>query len=360
MDWLRGLGVGLLVATAFGCAAARDDRSATNGVPAAANPGMPASGEPSAPGSARATPRSVEKVAFALPQAGGNFVPIALAQQKGFFGEEGLEVALPVMRSNLIAASLLSGEVDYSGSAGTSVRNALAGMPVRLIAGTVTKSTRRLMSVPSIESVPQLRGQAIAINSIGGGPHNSGLAALERVGVDPQEVTWLAVGSAPERFVAMQQGTVQASIFSGPEITRAENFGFTTLLRLEDVAPLPEAGVATTTTKLESNGDQVRRTLRAVVRALRYLRADREGSLPVFVQFLGLPPEEAAQAYEDAIVGYSDNGTLTEESLRFTIQTERRQLQLPDEVSVGRVADFGPLYEVLAELGVTPPAGSAR
>jgi hypothetical protein len=51
---------------------------------------------------------------------------------------------------------------------------------------------------------------------------------------------------------------------------------------------------------------------------------------------------------------------LTEESLRFTIQTERRQLQLPDDVPTARVADFGPLYKVLAELGIPPAAGRAH
>jgi ABC-type nitrate/sulfonate/bicarbonate transport system substrate-binding protein len=113
-------------------------------------------------------------------------------------------------------------------------------------------------------------------------------------------------------------------------------------------------------TKLESHRDQVKRTLRAVVRALRYLKADREGSLPLFAQFLSLTPEEAPQAYEDALAGYSDDGTLTKESLRFTIQTERRQLQLPDDEPATRVADFGPLDEVLAELGIPPAAGRAH
>ena len=77
----------------------------------------------------------------------------------------------------------------------------------------------------------------------------------------------------------------------------------------------------------------------------------------MFSQFLSLTPEEAAQAYEDALAGYSDDGTLTEESLRFTIQTERRQLQLPEDVPATRVADFGLLYEVLAELGIPQPRG---
>ena len=100
--------------------------------------------------------------------------------------------------------------------------------------------------------------------------------------------------------------------------------------------------------------------LRATVRALQYLKADREGSIPAFMQFLSLGREEAEQAYDGIAAAFGDDGTLSERSLRFTIEAEKRQVGLAEEVPFARVADFGPLYEVLGELGITPAAGSAR
>jgi hypothetical protein len=50
----------------------------------------------------------------------------------------------------------------------------------------------------------------------------------------------------------------------------------------------------------------------------------------------------------------------SERSLRFTIEAEKKQLKLTDDVPFSRVADFGPLYEVLASMGLTPAPDAAR
>ena len=160
------------------------------------------------------------------------------------------------------------------------MRNTLSGMPIRVVAATVDKSTRQIMARPRLQSMEELRGKTIAVPALGGGQHNSGLLALAHFGIDPQsEVTWLGVGTGSERFLAVEQGLAQAGIYSGSEVIQAEAFGISTLLRLDEVAPLPESGIATTATKLETQPDQVRRVLRATVRALRYMKVEREGSL---------------------------------------------------------------------------------
>lgn len=306
------------------------------------------------------SPRPLDRVTYALPSVSGLFVPPVLAEEQGFFGEEGLTADLPVMRANLLAPALLAGEADYVAAISTAVRSALSGLPIRIVAAMVDKSSRRLMALPGVASLEQLRGQAIAVSAIGDGPYNHGVLALEYSGVATGEITWLAIGHSSERLLAMEQGQVLASIFSAAEIPRAEARGLTTLLRLESVAPLPQAGLATTVQKLESDRAQVQRVLRATVRALQYLRNDRAGSLRVFERFLGLSPAEAEDAYNAIVDGYSADGTLTERAMRATIDGELRLLKRTDSVPIGEVADFGPLLEVLPGLGITPPADAVR
>lgn len=110
----------------------------------------------------------------------------------------------------------------------------------------------------------------------------------------------------------------------------------------------------------QNKPDHVRRVLRAPVRALRYAKANREGSLPTFMAFLTLPRERAEQAHHGVLQACSDDGTVSERALRFTIEAEKKDLKLTADVPADRVADFGPLYEVLGELGLTPAAGRAR
>jgi NitT/TauT family transport system substrate-binding protein len=367
MTWKRFLGVGLAAILVTSCAASGAGRPAGGEGPASAPAGaVAAEARPAAPGPAASdgpppATGPTTRLTYALAAISGVFVPPVLARDKGFFREEGFEVDLPVTRSNLLAPGMAAGEIDYGGSFSPSVRNALSGMPMRVTAATVTRSTRQIVALPGIQSLEQLRGQSIAVTTIGDGPYNSGVLALEQAGIDPQtEVTWLGVGGASERFIAMQQGAAQASIFSGPEVPRAEAMGFVSIVRLNDVAPLPESGLSTGQTKLEGNRDEVKRVLRAVVRSLRYLKTEREGSLPSFMQFLGVTREEAEEAYDAIANAYSDDGTLSERSLRFTIESEKKQLKLTEDVPFARVADFGPLYEVLTTMGITPAPDSAR
>ena len=349
MKWLRGVGAGVVLATLVGCAAG-DGRASSEG----------AASQPAATSVAAPT-GAPEKIVLALPSVSGVFIPHVLAQQKGFFREEGLEAELPVLRSNLVTAGLASGEADYTAVFGPAVRDILAGMPFRVVGAVVDKSTRWLMAAPDVQAMEQLRGKAISVSTIGSGPYNSGVLALEQFGIDPYtEVTWLAAGTPAERLLAVRQGAAQASIFSASEVPRAEALGLARLLRLDDVVPLPESGVVTTEARLESQRPQVKRVLRAMVRALQYTKANREGTLPVFMQFLSISRGEAEEAYDGSVYAYSDDGTVSERTLRYAIEAETQQLKLTADVPAASIADFGVLYELFGELGITPAPGSAR
>jgi NitT/TauT family transport system substrate-binding protein len=352
----RGLVLGLCVALLAGCAPGSSSERA-GGAPAAGAPAATGSG-PVAPA---ATARPVEQIKYAISSPTGVFAPVVVARDKGYFREEGIEVEIPAMQAPVAIAGLTSGEIDYTGFFSLTVGAAIAGLPQRVVAATVSRSTRHIMAPPSVRSMEQLRGGVIAVSAIGGGPYGSGVLALEHFGIDPRsEVTWLQAGGATERLIAMQQGAAVAGILSGPEVPQAEALGFTSLLRLDDVAPLPESGVSTAVAKLESQPDQVQRVIRALVRALRFLKSDREGSLPILMQFLSLPREGAEQAYDGVAFAYSDDGTLPAQSLRYAIDQESKSRNLTAPISPADVADFRLLYGVLAEMGIQPADGSAR
>ena len=68
----------------------------------------------------------------------------------------------------------------------------------------------------------------------------------------------------------------------------------------------------------------------------------------------------AEQAYDGVAWAYSDDGTISERSLRYTIDEDARVRGIAENVPASRVTDFDPLYTVLGEMGITPAADSAR
>src|SRR4051794_142194 len=335
MDRRTWLGMGLVAVLLAGCA------PPGGGARPGGAQAQPGRAGPSAAGAARSadrarpgpagpqTARPIERLVLALPAVTGVFIPHMLARDKGFFREEGFEVEFPVMRANAVITALTTGEADYNGMIGPSIPPILSGQPQRVIAGVVVKSTRELMTIPEIQSVEQLRDKAIGVASIGGGPYNSGLIAFRAYGMDPlREITWLQVGGTMERLAAMQQGGIQGSIFSGSEVPRARAMGFPTLAHLDEVAPLPESGLSTSIARIEGDREQVKRVLRALVRALSFAKSDRDGSLPTLMDFLALSREEAQQAYEAIAYAYSEDGTVPERTLRFAIDAEKEQVNV--------------------------------
>src|SRR5919106_4583594 len=78
---------------------------------------------------------AADKIRIGIPNLGGQFMTLPLAQKKGFLKEEGLEAEHIRIFGTVAMASLVSGELHYWGATGFAVRSAIPAMPVRETAG---------------------------------------------------------------------------------------------------------------------------------------------------------------------------------------------------------------------------------
>jgi len=62
------------------------------------------------------------KIIIGVPTTSMSMLPVFLAQDKGFFREEGIEPQLVYVGGRLQVPALAAGEVDYSASAETALR----------------------------------------------------------------------------------------------------------------------------------------------------------------------------------------------------------------------------------------------
>src|SRR4051812_39503420 len=79
--------------------------------------GMPTPPLPAGP----ARPPTLETVKMGLPSATTTFAPFFIAIEKGYLAEEGLELEPVTAAANVALASLLTGELQFSGSGGSPV-----------------------------------------------------------------------------------------------------------------------------------------------------------------------------------------------------------------------------------------------
>src|SRR5512145_1119467 len=113
---------------------------------------------------------AADRIRIGIPNIGAQFMTFPLAQKKGFFAEENLEVEHIRIFGQVAMAALVNGELDYWGAIGFAVRSAIQGLPVRATAGFLPVHPSALLARPDIKSVHDLRGQTLGTSTFGGAP----------------------------------------------------------------------------------------------------------------------------------------------------------------------------------------------
>ena len=109
-----------------------------------------------------------KKVRFSVSAASIAEVPFRIANVKGFYREEGLEVEMILIRGAVGMQALLGGSVDYTSASGSTIAAAVRGLPVKLVFIASAKPQFDLIAQPQIRSVADLKGKHVGISSRGG------------------------------------------------------------------------------------------------------------------------------------------------------------------------------------------------
>ena len=79
-------------------------------------------------------------------------VPFKIAQAKGFYREEGLDVEMILIRGALGVTALLGGSVDYTTASGSIIAAAVRGIGVKLALIIDAKPAFELVSEPQVRA----------------------------------------------------------------------------------------------------------------------------------------------------------------------------------------------------------------
>ena len=276
-----------------------------------------------------------------------------VAQERGFFNEQELEAEIIGMTPAVSIMALANEDLGYTMVFGSVVRATLRGFPLKVIASFLDSPTVALIAHGRYKSVGDLKGRTLGISSFGATPHLLARMIMKQFGIDlDKEVKVLALGSEGARIAALKQGLVDAVAISPPVDVEAERFGFTTLARASDLFSFPYAGLATHVKKIKEQPDEVKRVLKALIKANRFIRENREGAIEVLAKWGRTDIKRAADTYDSAWRVFNLDGTIPEDGLRLVIEEARKDLGVSREVSFGEIADTTLLREAQRELGI--------
>jgi NitT/TauT family transport system substrate-binding protein len=225
-----------------------------------------------------------------ISYAGGTCkAPIYVAYQKGFFKDEGLDVDLVQAGFDQLKLSLDSGDIDATQANFAWFKPIEQGLNIKLTAGIHTGCISLVTpSNSGIQTIADLKGKAVGVDSIGGGPQIALSAKLREVGINPTtEVEWKAY-PGPQLDEAINKGEIVAYMTWDPFPAQAlEEKGYISLLDIGIDEPFNSSYccfIGINGKVVEQDPAKAAAITRAIVRA---------------AEWVGEHPQEAAQIAVD-------------------------------------------------------------
>jgi ABC-type nitrate/sulfonate/bicarbonate transport system substrate-binding protein len=98
--------------------------------------------------------------------------------------------------------------------------------------------------------------------------------------------------------------------------------------------------MATTDQLIQEKPKLVAGMIKASLKALRFIRKERDATIAVAMKFAGLDRNTAMRMYDDLVGTFNQNGMVDEETQRNDIEVIRQILKTSDTVPVQRAYDF--------------------
>ncbi len=291
-----------------------------------------------------ATPGKLTPLHIGIASRSPNPMPYFVAQDRGFFREEGLEAEIIFMKAIQVIQSLLGGNIEFGAATGTAVSAAVNGADVRVVLALNDKPDFDLIARPGITSVQQLRRKKIGVSAAGSLGEILARQILIAHQVPPDQVTILPLGQSSFTYAALKAGVIDAIMAPMPMTFIAQDEGFHKLAAGGDVYRTVNGGLATTKVLISKQPELVTKVIRASLRAVRLLKNDKKYGVEFFKgPQLDIGRERdrlAERVYDAAVQGFLPSGSVDEKLQREMIADAAKRIKPPQPVTPDRVFDF--------------------
>lgn len=212
------------------------------------------------------------------------FAPLYVAQAKGFYAEEGLEVALEYGFENDFVALTAQGERQFAIASGDQVILARAqGLPVVYVMKWYQRFPVAMMALSQagIDAPEKLEGHSVGIPGLYGASYVAWKALVYAADLDENAIRLESIGFTQAE--ALSQGQVDAAVvYIANEPVQLTRAGMEVdVIQVSDYIDLVANGLITNETTIREDPDLVRRMVRASLRGLEYSIAQPEEAFDI-------------------------------------------------------------------------------
>jgi len=283
---------------------------------------------------------AVDTITVALTSKAFQYVPLVIAQERGYMKEEGIDLKLAFMQNAPGLQALTANQVQFSGS-GSSALVAISkgGAPLKTILAINDQVLQWVMVRPNITSLKDLKGKKVATTGV------ASIAAfmlrniLVKYGMDSKDVVLIDPGPV-NRVPSLLSGAVDAAIVSPEERYATLDQGMKDLMFIGKEVKNSWGTFATSDQFIKEQPKLMAGFARAVLKGLRIVRQDREGTIASVAKFSELDKSLATRMYDDLIGTFTKGGYVDEETQRNDLAIVKLVAEVNEVVPPQRAYDF--------------------
>lgn len=302
---------------------------------------------------------SADEVRVGMPEVMFLNLTQFVAQEKGFYETEGLEVSLEhIADSSIPVRAMIAGQLDI---VQTGMPETLAaidkGAELVTLGGVHTGLHYSFYLAPDagIETLQDLQGKKLGISGPGTLPHVVLIAMMQEAGMTEaqiDDVTWVSMQGSSSRRNGIITGIIDATVAGfNPRAISDPNIE----VKFDVPGTLPNYVMTpwdASVKFVEENPDVVKRFIRAELLATRWVFENRDEALEVARNYFDYSDEELIQFYDFYRNGiWNPNGMVTPEKAQY-MQELNLDGGMQDKVHpASQVLDTSIVEAVLAEIG---------
>ena len=224
-----------------------------------------------------------------------------VAKEKKFYEEMGLtNVNIVVLRGNAMnVQALMSGSVQYSSAFGPSMQAMFRGEAVRVLLQIFNQIPFGLIVRPEIHRLDDLKGMKVAV-TFGGSTYSVLQALFAKYGFSDKFAEYLNIPDNEGKAIALMQGRASAALMAPPTDRPLLKAGMKRLVYLGDeFKNVPFSALQAMAKHIQSEPEMTERMVKAVMKALYWIRANREGSIDIIMKNGRLNERDVAASLYD-------------------------------------------------------------
>jgi len=282
-----------------------------------------------------------EKVRLSIADLSFTFLPHLLARDVGIFRKHNLEVELIYIGGAVGLAALASGEIDYSASPDPGLLAIAKGLPFKVVMLTTKSPPFYIVGRPNFKRAAELVGKKHGISRVGASSYFVSRVLFQKLGVDPDKVTYIQAGSNANRVLALTTGSVDSAIFSMPTAQEMIKKGFTLLGTPKEVGQRPHGGLMVRSEKIDKSRDQVKRMTGALLESMSYIANNRAKAADYVSAKFKIERDLAEQLLSgDYLSMLTMDGRMTEEGVQAYLDEAAQNNLLPNRFSAKQALDL--------------------